>query len=164
MMAVPMSNNRQYAEALVKLASQHVQLAGMKALNELLLRHGVEYTGAPKPKDVRWGRKKLCFMNAFNLATRRPELTYVEGYGCWSFPGMLHAWCVDAEGRVIDPTWRYTTAQAPTVEYLGLPMKTEWVIEETLRNKVYGVLSYGAVLSTPWREWYAGPAWLEVVQ
>lgn len=52
------------------------------------------------------GPMKECFANAAMLAHRH-GLPYVEGH-CLSRIGIpiLHAFCLDEEGRVVDPTWR----------------------------------------------------------
>ena len=51
---------------------------------------------------------KSCFRNAGVLATDKRNLNYCEGvarhamtHGTW----VAHAWCVDNNGRLIDPTW-----------------------------------------------------------
>ena len=53
----------------------------------------------------------------------RHGMTYVEGYaiGIGSSIGILHAWCVDQDGNVFDPTWK--TGEA----YFGIPFKAEYV-------------------------------------
>jgi len=103
----------------------------------LVLDHGQAWPASPKPRDVRWGRRGFCFMNALKLAWRRPELTYVEGYGAAHIP-TPHAWCVDPDGRVVDPTWR----PYPGVEhtYLGVPIKTDVATAVTVRLGHFGVL------------------------
>lgn len=50
---------------------------------------------------------KMCFQNAFQTAVYSDgQFTYCEG---WAYtPGLIacqHAWVIDAEGRVVDPTW-----------------------------------------------------------
>ena len=50
---------------------------------------------------------KQGFDNAFKLAKRHPELRYAEGHGLtWMGLVTLHAWCVDPDLRVVDPTRR----------------------------------------------------------
>jgi len=47
-------------------------------------------------------RPHQCYLNAMTLAMwSRGRLRYVEGVACGSIP---HAWCVDASGRIVDPT------------------------------------------------------------
>lgn len=153
---------RRYAEALVQMGTGHKGLEGMVKLHRLLLDKGLEWVGSPKPKNVRYGKKNLCYMNAFNLATNRPELTYVEGYGGWHIP-TFHAWCVNAEGRVIDPTWRYSKAEASQVQYLGLPLKLAWVTRMIVQHGYYGVLPQGRMLDVPEAEWLDSKAGQAIV-
>jgi hypothetical protein len=59
------------------------------------------------PTQPERGPKKQCFANAAQLARSTSGLHYVEGYavaGRLMLP-LAHAWCVDDEGRVYDPTW-----------------------------------------------------------
>lgn len=70
--------------------------------------HGQDYVPVPRPANVWAGKPRCCFANAFQLATSRPELRYVEGFGTlWGSDTWLHrhAWCVDEKDRVVDPTW-----------------------------------------------------------
>lgn len=73
-----------------------------KSPNALLLRHGVEYkTRKPSPFQ---GTAQACYANSQFLVKRRKGWRYVEGYAISAIP-TEHAWCVDPEGNVIDPTW-----------------------------------------------------------
>jgi hypothetical protein len=73
---------------------------------ELLLRHGRFFQPQPRPKKYRRGRFKECFANSFRLA-RKQGLRYVEGVAVPPDVGtpVHHAWCIDANDRVIDVTW-----------------------------------------------------------
>lgn len=115
---------------------------GAKA-EKFILDHGTEYTFRPLPKKYRLGVERYCFMNAARLALWDRELTYVEGYGSseivLGFP-MLHAWCIDTRGRVVDPTWT-----DPTSVYIGIPVSDGLLMEEQERTRHYGVLFEGGV-------------------
>lgn len=76
---------------------------------QLLLAHGAWMEPQTLPMEYRSMPLGLCFKNAQQLAQRR-RLRYVEGMAVARllrgslFP-MEHGWCLDADGRVIDPTW-----------------------------------------------------------
>lgn len=98
-------------------------------LQRFILGTGQAWRGAPLPARVRKGAKRECFAQAIDLATRRPRaLRYVEGYGLSAglagFPMLIHhAWCIDAKGRVVDPTWDDPAHS----EYFGRPFTiAEW--------------------------------------
>lgn len=74
-------------------------------LYRVVMEQGRFWTPAPKPDNVKAGTPKQCFDNAYKLASRRSDLRYVEGWALGIIP-VHHAWCVDAEGNVIDNTWR----------------------------------------------------------
>ena len=98
----------------------------------LLLRDGSFFEPRHRPDDVPAGQKRYCFRNAFRLASERPDLAYVEGYGVSS--GFLsmpsrHAWCIDATGQVFDPTPTWADPDRPlTVAALcGIAMPLDFV-------------------------------------
>jgi hypothetical protein len=105
-----------------------------------VLAHGVEHKAAGYK-----GRRmeiKQCFKNATQLVLDRDELTYAEGFaisGDMLRIGMLfpvhHAWAVDAEGIVHDPTFK----DAQHGVYLGVPVDKEVLVTTMLRTRVYGV-------------------------
>ena len=106
-----------------------------KCVEELILREGIEYRPAPLPKHIKKGRIKECYKNAYHTATRE-GLEYVEGYALSE--GLIpvhHAWCVDADGVVIDPTWNPVG-----VEYIGVVIPIRLVELVMLNTKVYGVM------------------------
>lgn len=74
------------------------------------------------------GTPNVCYYNAISLALDA-GLTYVEGMAI--FPGgqllVEHAWCVDAEDQVHDPTW-----EQPGLAYFGVPFAIEYV-----RHRLY---------------------------
>jgi hypothetical protein len=57
------------------------------------------------------------------LLAHAEDLTYVEGFATHPHPGevMHHGWCVDAEGRVLDPTWG-----VPGLAYFGVPFRRSY--------------------------------------
>jgi len=76
-------------------------------MEDFLLDRAQLWTPAALPRPVRMGPIKACFFNAHKLAKRHPRTyRYVEGLAYCGFFPMHHAWVVDAQGRVIDNTWR----------------------------------------------------------
>jgi len=115
-----------------------------KGPQDLVLREGREFmhnTGTKLPKGIRWGKQKQCFKNAFELASRHPGLTYVEGYG-HRIIAAHHAWVIDEAGNVIDNTWRPNKDRPEwnEIAYLGIPMNMEFVEKAILAKGSYGVL------------------------
>jgi hypothetical protein len=116
-------NVAQIREFLTMLEGTH---AGMgpgrdgwahRSVEGFVLAHGEPFDASPRPPGVWSGEKKLCFFNARELTRRQPGLTYVEGFAV-SVAGlpMLHAWTVDASGRVLDPTWDWGEGDMPAEE------------------------------------------------
>ncbi len=106
--------------------------SGTRAFATFMLEHGGEWEPQAFPKQ--WypsGIPRRCFGNAqdilFSRDGRQDGLIYVEGYACsgslgFAFP-THHAWLVDAEGRVLDPTW-----DDPEVStYFGVPFNPDYV-------------------------------------
>lgn len=89
---------------------------------------------APEPPAR--GPMKECFRNAGWLS-RTTRLHYVEGYavrGRLMLP-LAHAWCVDDDGRVYDPTWPDGT------DYFGVVFERERVEDLRVMMKSHDVLT-----------------------
>lgn len=112
---------------------------------DLVLREARAYDAAPYDAD-RWsfvGETKACYSNAYHLAClHRDSLTYVEGVALGILP-VFHAWCVDSEGRVVDPTWtpeNGVTVPVEEREYLGIPFRLHFVSVSIMRRGYYGLI------------------------
>jgi hypothetical protein len=94
---------------------QHATAALWTAANGRLFTH----RGNPLPGDMERGAPGKCFANAQRVAHDH-GLRYAEGFAGPSLAGewTLHAWNVDARGRVIDPTWG--NEPGPRGRYLGV--------------------------------------------
>lgn len=118
---------------------QNLQALSGNALAALLLAEGEAAirAGSPLPRGVLRGPIKQCFQNAGELLTADPSLTYCEGYAVLPDIGlpMLHAWCLTAEGRVVDPTWR----DAEQAFYLGLPYQPEFCLAHWSTDAVWDI-------------------------
>ena len=135
---------RDYLEAMARLRDSQpsMRLHGSRypSYEHLVLAVGREWTPAERPRGVRSGRVKECFRNAFRLAESRPDLTYVEGWATYHIP-VHHAWTVDAEGVVVDPTWRPGPDGGVWAmrDYFGVPMPLDYVRRVQLETRVHGV-------------------------
>jgi hypothetical protein len=77
-----------------------------------------------------------CYRNAFHLTLSDPgKLTYCEGFAM--SPGLIpleHAWVVDHNGSVIDPTWD------KGCDYFGVAFDPYWLFDFTSETGHYGVM------------------------
>jgi hypothetical protein len=75
--------------------------------SDLILRHGTFFTGREVPEQYQSPAflPNQCFGNALAAAQQWPELRYFEGvYSTGASHFTPHAWCVDAEGLVVELT------------------------------------------------------------
>jgi hypothetical protein len=100
---------------------------------DVVLQHGRHWEAFSATQWSR-GEPQQCFANAQRLALLHPQLTYVEGYAMSVIP-LHHGWCVDAEGRVVDPTW----SDEPR-EYFGVPILTRYVRKLALASGHWSAL------------------------
>lgn len=106
----------------------------LKTLEGVPFLYGNYMEGTKRPKGLRKQKNKACYKNALELAASNKTLKYVEGYAN-NLIVCEHAWCVDADGKVVDPTWR----DPEKCQYLGVILDLDKVYEWTCRNKVYGI-------------------------
>ncbi|QBQ74829.1 hypothetical protein [Caudovirales GX15bay] len=93
-------------EQLLKRYCELGDFLGVEAYR-YVLEHGRDWEPSPLPDNYGRMRPRDCFLNATVLAHMHPALRYVEGFAmhpATPFP-IHHAWVVDGEDRVIDPTW-----------------------------------------------------------
>lgn len=90
------------------------------------------------------GIKKQCYMNAYKLMMKNPQYTYVEGYVDIGPLHIEHAWCINKEGIVIDPTF-VQPEESHTIKphgYFGVPFLSKYVMDVALETGVYGIISF----------------------
>ena len=100
-----------------------------QTLEEFVFHNGKVFT--KKKEADEYGKMKECYKNAFLLMLRKPSLYYCEGFAlCEKLPlPVLHAWCVDKEGRVYDPTWKDGT------EYYGVVFNRKFAEKRILKTR-----------------------------
>jgi hypothetical protein len=134
------------------MAEVHRQFAPRQvSIDAFLLEYGEEFEANPTPEWVELMAPKMCFMNCYILAQEWhggllsediPELFYCEGYVHSSgLPIPIHhAWLVDADGTLIEPTLRDRTAEEE-ITYFGVKIpdfdSLEQVLDET---ETYSIL------------------------
>jgi hypothetical protein len=122
-------------------------------VEEFLLRHGTFFTASTTlPPSVKPMRLQQCFENAFRIARRTEAFHYVEGIALDMIP-VPHAWLIDANGTVIDPTW--THADAYGRSYCGVELD----LERVKHARQNGSLS----LLHDWKQKYPALAGLPVI-
>ena len=126
----------QVAEMLKMNKQRNGFLYGSK--EEFVQKNGQEFKpqefDSSKYPDARRTPKE-CFSNAWHLASET-GLTYVEGFAFNVMFPMLHAWCVDQEGNVVDPTWK----TPEDCQYFGVPFSMEYVNRIIFKRKRFGVI------------------------
>lgn len=98
----PRQQITQYLQLLVRCHANHPGLS-YAGPGDWLLTHGRFWKLGTKP--IKQMMPSRCFQNAFVLASRsKGRLRYVEGVALSVIP-LDHAWCVDENDCVVDPTW-----------------------------------------------------------
>jgi hypothetical protein len=116
---------------------------GWQSPEGLLLQHGQSYYIGEDTFKGRRGKAKMCYQNASHLMLNSADLIYVEGYVDVGPIPVAHAWCIDSEGTVIDPTLQDPKKAKTSVYprgYFGIPFSREYVMKVLLRTKMYGLL------------------------
>lgn len=126
-------NLRTYVQSIAQTMGSNVPI-----MYRLLAEHGREFSS---PGGEEKGPEGECFGNAFKLVQDCPEirgkgLMYCEGLAMKDSLGVPldHAWVLNAEGQVLDPTW-----EGPT-QYFGAVFQYDWLIKHVLYTRYYGVL------------------------
>jgi hypothetical protein len=130
---------KDYLESLVKLQKLNDRLPKEKYISifDFILQNGQEcfpqefnfelYPHVPRTK-------RECFRNAYHLAEMH-DLIYVEGIANDIIP-VQHAWCVDINCNVIDPTWDHPE----TCSYFGVLFDLSFVSKTIFKRRMFGVI------------------------
>jgi hypothetical protein len=113
---------------------------------QLILDHGREMGPVGKSGPSR-SEPNACFANALLLTANRKAVFYCEGYAVPAKVGlpMHHAWCVDQQGRVLDPTWEENSELSPW--YYGLTFTREYALRRLKTQSVRGYVGSLLVMS-----------------
>lgn len=107
------------------------KLGGYYNMEEFVYRNGRLFK--IKPHNIKRGPMKECYRNAALLSIQDPKYYYVEGYAMGIIPAM-HAWCIDKDKNVIDPTW------PDGREYFGVVFKESYLFKHMEKYKRYGLI------------------------
>jgi hypothetical protein len=156
---------KEYLFLVTKIKRQSMRRASIKSfryscVEELVLFNGKAFYTNLDTQERPDGKIGECFLNAFNIAQINPETyTYAEGWAMMdgSIP-THHAWVVDAEGHVYDPTWQSVIrneherqiTRAGSVHrtfgsasYLGITIDARSHLSWAERHRYPNLLSYG---------------------
>ena len=122
------------AEMLRKCTPVHQEFM---SIQEFVLKHGKHYPARKTVENVPSSTPKECFKNALELAWSSIEYTYCEGFISVHGVPIQHAWCVNKNGLVVDPTIQTPKSD---YEYFGVCFNTEFVTKSVLKRKRYGII------------------------
>jgi len=126
---------QEYLKAWIKLSkkSGHKNIGNYSCFEEFVYKNGLSFKLNSPPKNLKRGAMKECYRNALMLMLDNPSYFYVEGYAISIIPAM-HAWCIDKNKHVIDPTW------SDGKEYFGVIFKRSYVQEQVIKTKRIGLI------------------------
>ncbi|MCC5640864.1 hypothetical protein LC593_34570 [Nostoc sp. CHAB 5844] len=109
-----------------------------KSTQKLVLNYGKPFLKSVKPPFK--GQPKSCFENCLKALINFPQLNYCEGFAISDDVDLAvsHAWLVNNDGDLIDPTWIGKNFKGST--YFGVVFNNDFVVEMAQKNKCYGIL------------------------
>lgn len=106
------------------------------SVEDYILKEGRFFAPQPLPEGYMQRPMKACFYNSYRLAAcANGALRFCEGYASGSLIPVHHAWCVDREDRVVDPTW-----DEPGTAYLGVILDLDQVRDVAKRHDQFSVI------------------------
>lgn len=108
-------------------------------LEHFVLEHGYYWqldTKRPLPKGFPPGERGQCHANAMKLASEHGHVTYVEGYVLSKVMPIRHGWVQLPSGEAVDTTFA-GVEHVGVAEYFGVPFKTLYVLNTTLKASAY---------------------------
>jgi len=133
----PMDALREQLAAMVEVRTGLTKAHGFpyRCAEDLVLRHGAEYTLAPPRCQPRFRYARACFDSAYRLSTRsRSPWIYVEGFAL-SNVGLAvhHAWVTHR--RSPDLVYELAWDDDPDAVYLGIAFVAGFVRETFAASK-----------------------------
>lgn len=120
----------QHASLLASLYSKHHHIP---PFIQILVEHGTRMYAKQVPRITGKSPMGQCYRNSALLAIDG-GLTYCEGFAMKEgLIPMEHAWLIDRDGKVIDPTWEGNN------EYFGVAFREDFVMEFAETTKYYGI-------------------------
>ncbi len=125
---------KEYLEGMTKLCNTRSGKFKYSCFEDFILRNGKEFKVSKE--KIKLGKIRECFRNAFYLADNGGKYVYVEGYATTKGNPLpvLHAWCINQDSEVVDPTWEDGD------EYFGTSFDLNYVRKVILKRKKFGVL------------------------
>ena len=134
-----LSNLKQYADVMDRL---YPKFPGKySSIHRLIAERGIAFDRKIKSPFI--GKHGECYKNCFQMSSSwtQPELYYCEGfanYGELKLP-LPHAWLVNHQGEVIDPTWSKPESFIEPI-YLGVVFDWDFVRKVAIESEIYGIL------------------------
>jgi hypothetical protein len=127
------------------------------SMNAFLKAHAQTFSVAADqtlpPRFHVWPR--CCFDNAYRLARRHPnQFRYVEGLALGVIP-VHHAWCLNPNDEVVDPTWAHRACGSVGTEYFGvvIPLSIARQIRSKTNNSILDNWQRGfPLMREPWAD------------
>lgn len=125
------------------MIKEYVEMAaGMGSLmHKFLLANGQSFETTPHTWDGPRMEQGMCFMNATHMALANESYTYCEGLVTVYGVCIDHAWVIDRNNKVIDPT----IVKEPNErigEYFGVAFDKDYLRKSIQKNNVYGLLGW----------------------
>lgn len=128
-----MSELKGYLEMVSGFRQEHgMTLGEYSCVEDFILQNGREMELGNVDIGEMRGEMRECFRNAYYLAMQK-DWTYCEGYAISKgLIPTLHAWVLDNEGKVVDPTWE------GEAEYFGCEFPWKYVTRITFKREYWG--------------------------
>ena len=121
-----MAHHKELVGELIQFLNQLQCVENADGATSLILKYGRDFRALVNtPPWLQIGEPHQCFSNAAAQAIAREDVFYAEGYALepeLPIP-IQHAWLVNSEGWVIDPTWKTTKGHM----YFGMVFSRRFV-------------------------------------